>query len=100
MVTGRENFTALIAGPGNEAGYLAGPAGAGGVAGAGCCAAAGAGAAGAAVAGGCGCADGLIQQAWTRPFRVSATFGSMVAPKRTTQRKVAWIWPPGQPNRS
>lgn len=79
--------------------YLLGAAAAGGAAaGGGGGGAAGAGVAGAAAA--WGCADGLIQQAWTRPLRVSATFGSMVAPNRTTQRNAAWIWPPGQPNRS
>ena len=34
-----------------------------------------------------------------RPLRLSGALGS-IAPNRTRQRKVAWTWPPGQPNRS
>src|SRR6266404_6736312 len=37
---------------------------------------------------------GLIQQAWTRAFRLSGDLGSIL-PCRTTHRNVAWIWPPG-----
>src|SRR5205807_6200779 len=68
--------------------------------------AAGAGAALPAVAGGLaaaaawGWAPGLIQQTWMRLSRVSATLGSICPPKRVRQRKAAWTWPPGQPNRS
>ena len=82
-----------------NADYLAG-AGAGDAAGAGEAAAAGAGAAlpavegagagGVAAAAVCGWAAGLIQQAWTRLSRVEATLGSICAPKRVRQRKVAW----------
>jgi hypothetical protein len=75
-------------------GYFAG-GGAGAAAGA--VAAAGAGAevpevagAGALAAAACGCAAGLIQQAWTRPLRLSGTLGSIALKKRTRQRKVAW----------
>ena len=61
---------------------------------------AGAAAAGFAAAAVWGWAPGLIQQAWMRLDRVSATLGSIWPPKRVRQRKVAWTWPPGQPNRS
>ncbi|MDA9521289.1 hypothetical protein XI06_13135 [Bradyrhizobium sp. CCBAU 11434] len=54
----------------------------------------------AAAAACCGWAAGLIQQAWTRLSRVSATLGSIWAPKRVRQRNAAWMWPPGQPKRS
>ena len=43
---------------------------------------------------------GLIQQAWTRPFRLSAAFGSMLLACKIRQRKAAWTWAPGQPKRS
>ena len=56
--------------------------------------------AGLAAAAACGWAPGLIQQAWMRLERVSATFGSIWPPKRVRQRNEAWTWPPGQPNRS
>src|SRR5258706_5904642 len=46
--------------------------------------------AGVAAAAACGCDAGLIQQAWTRPLRLSGTLGSMALKKRTRQRKVAW----------
>ena len=71
-------------------------AGGGAGAAAGAVAAAGAGAvpdvagAGVAAAAACGCAAGLIQQAWTRPLRLSGTLGSIALKKRTRQRKVAW----------
>ncbi len=42
-----------------------------------------------------GCKAGLIQQAWTRPFKLSAAFGSMVLACKTRQRNVAWMWPLG-----
>ena len=45
------------------------------------------------------CSAGLTQQACMRAARPSGAFGSML-PWRTTQRKVAWICPLGQPNRS
>jgi len=45
---------------------------------------------GVAAAAACGCAAGLIQQAWTRPLRLSGTLGSIALKKRTRQRKVAW----------
>src|SRR5206468_12531931 len=35
----------------------------------------------------------------TRALKVSGALAS-IAPCRTTQRNVAWIWPPGHPNRS
>src|SRR5258708_199795 len=85
--------------------YFAG--GGGGALGAGEGEAAGAGAALPAVAGAglaaaaaWGWAPGLIQQTWMRLSRVSATLGSICPPKRVRQRKAAWTWPPGQPNRS
>ena len=56
--------------------------------------------AGLAAAAACGWAPGLIQQAWMRLLRVSATFGSIWPPKRVKQRNAAWTWPPGQPKRS
>lgn len=56
--------------------------------------------AGAAAAGCCGWAAGLIQQAWTRMSRLRGTLSSIWSPKRVRQRKAAWTWPPGQPNRS
>src|SRR4029079_5176889 len=45
-------------------------------------------------------AVGLSQQECTRALRLWGIFGSILAPWRTRQRKVAWIWGPGQPNRS
>ena len=45
-------------------------------------------------------AVGLSQQECTRALRLWGIFGSILAPWRTTQRKAAWIWGPGQPNRS
>src|SRR5438309_4714290 len=77
-------------------------AGAGDAAGAGAALPAVAGAAGAglAAAAAWGWAPGLIQQTWMRLSRVSATLGSICPPKRVRQRKAAWTWPPGQPNRS
>ena len=59
-----------------------------------------AGAAAAAGAGGGAGFAGLIQHACTRPFRVSAAFGSMLLPCRIRQRNEAWIWALGQPKRS
>ena len=56
--------------------------------------------AGPAAAADWGWAPGLIQQAWMRLDRVSATLGSIWPPKRVRQRNVAWTWPPGQPKRS
>ena len=50
-----------------------------------------AGAAAAAGAGGGAGLAGLIQQACTRPLRLSGAFGSMLLPCRTRQRKDAWI---------
>ena len=47
----------------------------------------------------CGSDAGLSQQACTRLFKVSVALSS-IFPCRTTQRKAAWIWPEGQPNRS
>src|ERR1700730_16758616 len=47
----------------------------------------------------CGSAFGFTQQPCTRLLRVSAALGSMF-PWRTRQRKVAWMCPAGQPNRS
>src|SRR5947209_1025189 len=44
--------------------------------------------AGCAAAAACGWALGLIQQAWTRPLRLSGALGSM-APKRTRHLNVA-----------
>src|SRR4051812_47707718 len=76
--------------PGSYLGASAAGAAAGAGAGAG--AAAGAPAAGCAAAAACGCAFGLIQQAWTRPSRVSATLGSIDPPKRVRQRNAAWTW--------
>src|SRR5690348_13866350 len=43
---------------------------------------------------------GLIQHAWTRPLRLSAALGSIELACKTRHRKVTWIWPLGQPNRS
>ena len=54
----------------------------------------------AAAAGGVTCKVGLIQQEFTRPLRLSAAFGSILLECSSRQRKVAWIWPLGQPNRS
>ena len=51
-----------------------------------------AGAAAAAGAGGGAGLPGLIQQAWTRPLRLSAAFGSMPLPCRIRQRNEAWTW--------
>ena len=62
--------------------------------------AAGAAAAGAADAAGMTSRDGLIQQARTRPFKLSGVFGSMVPECSTRHRNAAWIWPLGQPKRS
>src|SRR5215510_2339058 len=56
--------------------------------------------AGLAAAAAWGCAPGLIQQAWIRLERVSATLGSICPPNRVRQRKAAWTCPPGQPKRS
>ena len=57
---------------------------------------AGAAAEGAAAAGaGTTSSDGLIQQASTRPFKLSGVLGSMVLECRTRQRNAAWIWPLG-----
>src|SRR5438045_1550664 len=71
----------------------AGAAGAGGGAAAGV-------PAGGAEAAACGCALGLIQQAWTSPLKLDGTLGSINPPNLVRQRKAAWTWPPGQPNRS
>jgi len=54
----------------------------------------------AAAGGGGGGISGLIQQAWTRPFKLSAAFGSIAFPCKIRHRNVAWMCPPGQPNRS
>ena len=78
-------------------GYFVAAAGGAGVAGAAPCA--GGVAAGALAVVAAGWTAGLIQQACTRPVRLSGAFGSN-APKRVRQRKAAWTWPPGQPKRS
>src|SRR4051794_26062418 len=84
--------------PGANLNYFG--ASAGGAAAAGAGAGAGVPTAGGAEAAAWGCAFGLIQQAWTHPFRLDGTLGSINPPNRVRQRNAAWTWPPGQPNRS